>query len=112
MSDTLEAVNDRTGEIVGRIHFVFGAGAVMDRGVAAVDNGVAESFVFVVYRDFRANAILATLRISNMFLGEEGGRKGGTSSEPTFISLKMRRLSSIERLRLLLSIPSIRSFLI
>lgn len=48
MGDAFDAVDEGAGKVVGWVDFVFCAGAVMGGVVAAVDDWVAERFVFVV----------------------------------------------------------------
>lgn len=62
MSDTLEAIDERAGEVVGRVGLVLVAGAVVGSGVAAEDDGVAHGLVRVVDGNLRAEAVLDTLR--------------------------------------------------
>ena len=59
--DTLEAVDKRASKIVGGVHLVFCACAVMGRGVASVDDRISHGLVGVVDRHLCTEAVLDAL---------------------------------------------------
>ena len=105
MGNTLQRVDDWTSEVIRWVHFIFIPGAVVNSVIASKDNGITEGFVLIVNGDLRSDTVLSPLKLVEF-------QHRYTSSVPSFILLKIRRLSSMERLRLLLSMPSMRSFLI
>jgi hypothetical protein len=70
VGDAFHAVDDGAGKVVGWVDFIFCAGAVVGGVVAAVDDGIAEGFVFIVDRDLGSDAVFLTLIVKT---GATGG---------------------------------------
>lgn len=104
VGDAFQAVDDGTRKVIRRVDFVLAAGAVVGGVVAAVDDGIAEGFVFVVDGDFGSDAVSLALMLQRRVW------VGVTSGVNCLISLKRRMLSWGSRSRHLLAIPSIRCF--
>ena len=73
MSDTLQGIDDRTSKIVDGVHFVLCAGTMMRSWVAAVNDWISKSLVFIVDRDFGSNTVPSSLPIRYTDIARKGG---------------------------------------
>jgi hypothetical protein len=74
VGDALQGIHNGTCKVVGGVHFEARPRVVMGGGVAAVDDWITKSFVFVFERDFGSDTMSATLLYLDF---SKPGRGGG-----------------------------------